>query len=96
MIIEREKISERRKIANNGAVFISLNHKTQAINVSTKGLPNMVNEYILKLKDLIDYCAFVENKKRDHDYTIEQVRIKTRTFLNSILGYKPITIVHLV
>ena len=96
LIIEREKISERRKIANNGAVFISLNHKTQAINVSTKGLPNMVNEYILKLKDLIDYCAFVENKKRDHDYTIEQVRIKTRTFLNSILGYKPITIVHLV
>ncbi|MAX66485.1 MAG: hypothetical protein CME66_06075 [Halobacteriovoraceae bacterium] len=96
LIIEREKISERRKIANNGIIFITLNHKSQHIEITTKGLPTEFDSSLLKLKDLADYCAFVENKKRDHDYTIEQVRIKTRTFAKSILGYKPITLVHMV
>lgn len=96
IIIEREKISERRKMANNGVVFISLNHKNQNINILTKGLPVEVDAHIPKLKDLVDYCAFVENKKRDYDYTTEQVRIKTRTFYKSVLGYKPITLVQMV
>lgn len=94
--LERERISERRKIADNGSVFISLNHKKETISLSTKGLPMEFDQYHLKLKDIIDYCAFVENKKRDHDYTIEQVRIKVRNFINSIIGYKPITIVHML
>lgn len=95
-IIEREKISERRKIADNGIVFISLNHKTENISVQSKGLPLLADDHLLKVKDLVSYIAFVENKKRDHDYTIEQVRIKIRTFYNSILGYKPITLVQMV
>lgn len=94
--IEREKISERRKIAESGVVFISLNHKTENISITTKGLPTELDPSLVKLKELVDYCAFEENKKRDHDYTIEQVRIKARVFLSSILGYKPITIVHMV
>ncbi len=95
-VIEREKISERRKISDNGLVVISLNHKSQNINISTKGLPIFIDGHIPKVKDLVEYCAFTENKNRDYDYTVEQVRIKTRTFLNSVLGYKPITIVQMV
>ena len=96
IMIEREKISERRKMANNGVIFISLNHKNQNINIQTKGLPIEMDDHIPKVKDLVDYCAFVENKKRDYDYTTEQVRIKTRTFYNTVLGYKPITLVQMV
>lgn len=96
IIIEREKISERRKLAINGVVFISLNSKTKNITLQSKGLPFEMDDHLLKVKDLVDYCAFSENKNRDYDYTIEQVRIKVRTFYNSILGYKPITIVQMV
>ncbi|MBT4790705.1 MAG: ribonuclease J, partial [Halobacteriovoraceae bacterium] len=94
--IERERISERRKLAISGAVFISLNHKSQNIKIDLKGLPIEMDQHIPKMRDLVDYCAFSENKKRDHDYTIEQVRIKIRTFCNSLLGYKPITLVQMV
>lgn len=96
IILEREKISERRKMACNGVVFISLNSKTKNINIETKGLPNFTNEERPKLLDLVDYTAFAENKNRDYDYTTEQIRIKTRTFFQSLLGYKPITIVQMV
>jgi len=96
VMIERAKISERRKMACNGVVFISLNHKTKNIQLQTKGLPEEMDEYLLKAKDLIDYTAFEELKNRDHDYVIEQIRIKIRNFYHSVLGYKPITIVQMV
>lgn len=96
LTIERDKISERRKIADNGVIFVSLNHKTENIHITTKGLPSEEAMIGLKLRDIIEYCAFSQNKKRDHDYTIEQVRIAVRNFYHSILGYKPITIVHMV
>lgn len=96
VIIEKEKISERRKLACNGLVTISINHKSKNIQISTKGLPNIVDNELLKLKDVVDYSAFVEFKNRDHDYTTEQIRIKTRNFYNHLIGYKPITIVHMV
>lgn len=96
LLIERERISERRKIADNGLILISLNHKKESLYLTCKGLPKQFDQEQLKLKELIDYCAFIENKKRDHDYTIEQVRIKVRNFAQSILGYKPITVVHML
>lgn len=94
--IEREKISERRKIADNGIVLVSLNHKTQNIGITTRGLPSIIDQEIPKLKELIDYNAFVLNKKRDYDYTVEQVRIATRNFFPQLLGYKPIVLVQMV
>ncbi len=94
--IERERVSERRKLACNGLIVISMNHKSKNITITTKGLPKLLDRYYIDIKELAHFTAFSQNKNRDHDYTIEQVRIKTRTFCHNILGYKPITIVSMV
>lgn len=96
LVIEREKISERRKLACNGLVVIAISQKNQNINLETKGLPISIDAQIPRLRDHVEYLAFEEYKKRDYDYTCEQIRIKVRNFLKSHLGYKPITIVQLV
>lgn len=96
IVIEREKISERRKIANSGLVVISANIKNHNIHITTKGLPLMCDKHHEALKDLMNYTAFNELKNRDHDYTSEQMRIKTRNFYKQFLGYKPIVVVHLL
>ena len=95
LVIEREKISERRKISTQGVVFVSMNFKTKNVQVTTQGLPVMADEQMLKFKDYIEY-TLNELKNRDHDYICEQVRIKTRKFYHSFLGYRPVAIVHMV
>jgi ribonuclease J len=96
IIIEREKVSERRKLACNGLVIISINHKTKNIAFQTKGLPLEVDTYKPRLVDLVEFQAFTELRNRDHDYIIEEIRIKVRNSYNHFLGYKPITIVQMV
>jgi ribonuclease J len=96
LIIEREKISERRKMACNGVVFVSINHKTKNIAFETKGLPIEADSYKARLVDLVEFQAFTELKSRDYDYIVEQIRIKIRTSYNHFLGYKPITIIQMV
>lgn len=96
LVIEREKISERRKIACNGLVTIAIAQKEQKVMITTRGLPTIIDAQILKLKDHVEYLAFNELKKRDYDYTTEQIRIKVRNFFKPTLGYKPITIVQLL
>lgn len=96
LLIEREKISERRKLACNGVIFISLNHKNQNSHITLQGLPKEIEELTPRLKDFVEFLAFEELKKRDHDYTVEQIRIKARKFFQEQLGYRPIVIVHLL
>lgn len=96
VLIEREKISERRKLACNGVIFISLNHKNQNSHITLQGLPKEIEELTPRLKDFVEFLAFEELKKRDHDYTVEQIRIKARKFFQEQLGYRPIVIVHLL
>lgn len=96
IVIEKEKVSERRKIACNGLIVISANIKNQNINITTKGLPKMADAYVPKLRDIVDYQAFGKNKNRDYDYTTEQIRIAARNFYKTFLGYRPIVIVQLV
>lgn len=92
-ILERERISERRKIACNGMVFISLHSKTKRIKFETKGLPNFAENYNEQFLDLLKSCAYNENKNKPDDVRAEKVRIKCRQLYNNILGYKPITLV---
>ena len=96
LIIEKAKISERRKLACNGLVVISFNHAKENYTVTTQGLPLSAEESMLKLKDYISYTFYSELKKRDYEYKQEQVRIKVRNFYHDLLGYKPIVIVHTV
>ena len=95
-VIEREKISERRKMACNGVVMISINQKEQKVEITHAGLPILADQQNLKLKDHVHYLAFNELKKRDYDYKQEQIRIKVRNFYKALLGYKPQTYVHLL
>ncbi len=94
--IEREKISERRKLACNGLIVVTVNHKSKNINITTNGLPNEFARALPDLRELTHYTVFQEFKNRDYDYVTEKVRIKTRNFANGKLGYKPITIVSMV
>lgn len=94
--IEREKISERRKLACNGLIVVTINHKSKNINITTNGLPNEFAGALPDLRELTHYTVFQEFKNRDYDYVTEKVRIKARNFANGKLGYKPITIVSMV
>lgn len=96
LVIEREKVSERRKLACNGLLSIAISLKGQSVSIEARGLPKMIDAQLPKLKDHVEYLAFDQFKKRDHDYTCEQIRIKVRNFFKETLGYKPITIVQLL
>lgn len=96
LVIEREKISERRKLACNGLITIAISQKDQKVMITTQGLPKIIDPQLPKLKEHVEYLAFDELKKRDYDYTTEQIRIKVRNFFKQTLGYKPITIVQLL
>lgn len=92
--IPREKVSQRRKLACNGGVFISLNSKRSLSSITINGVPNLDDEQMDSLKELISYQAFSKLKGRDSEYIAEEVRIKARNFFKNLFGYKPITIVH--
>ena len=95
-MIEREKVSERRKLACNGLLSIAISLKGQSVSIEARGLPKLIDSQLPRLKDHVEYLAFDQFKKRDHDYTCEQIRIKVRNFFKDTLGYKPITIVQLL
>lgn len=98
--IERSAISQRRKLACNGAIFISVGieslHKNKvSIRYNFNGLPNIINE----VKEEFNQVLRIELKSRRIkllEETSEELRIFTRRYFNNILGYKPITIVHFV
>lgn len=96
IVIPREKISERRKMACNGIITIAINHKSKNIHVDSKGLPEELTQYHNEIKELAHYTAFQEFKNRDYDYVVEKIRIKTRTFAKGQIGYKPVTLVSMV
>lgn len=95
LTIERERISERRKLACNGAVFISVLPNKKNVAITVKGLPVIVDSLIDDLESLT--MTFLnKSKKSDLEEQSENIRIAVRNFLNQTLGYKPITIVHVV
>lgn len=96
IVLEREKVSERRKMACNGTVFISINKKNKKINIETKGLPTFVENYEETFLRLLKDCALNEHKNKANDIVAEKTRIKCRQIYNNILGYKPIAIVHVL
>lgn len=94
--IEREKISERRKIACNGLINVSINYKSKNIKIITHGLPLELDSYLPELKELVHFTVFQEYKNRDHDFVSEKTRIKVRNFGKNLFGYKPIASINIV
>lgn len=93
--IEKTQISHRRKMATQGAVFISY-HKTMGhMEITTLGLPLMAQDLLDNLKKkLIDQIK-TNLVSREENYFKDQVKISARQYFNNFLGYKPMTEVHL-
>ncbi len=97
--IERTMVNQRRKIATNGAIFISLANHQGAVN-SWKiksdliGLPQEIHDKIESIERVIIRVA-QEEKNKDADKKAETIRIAVRKFVANITGYKPQTFIHL-
>ena len=97
--IEAEAISERRKVATTGLIFVSVkmdtikNHKAK-IEVDFMGLPQ---EFVHKDRLETFLQVFVkENKIRDQEKYKEEMRVSVRRFFEAGLGYKPVVMIHLI
>lgn len=93
--IEKTQISQRRKMATQGAVFISYHKTMNHIEVSTVGLPLMAQALLENLKKKLVEQIRKDLISREDHYFKDQVKISTRQFFNNFLGYKPVTEVHL-
>ena len=98
--IERSAISQRRKIAANGVVFISINIDSisrfkPSFSVSLLGLPDMAQDIIEDLEPMI--LDFIKQRKlKTLEEKGEEIRISARRILSQHLGYKPVTVVQFV
>lgn len=93
--IEKTQISQRRKMATQGAVFISY-HRTQGLmEVTPVGLPLMAHEHTDALKKRLLKQIQSDLHSRDENYFKDQLKISARQFYNHLVGYKPVTEVHL-
>lgn len=95
LVIEKTQISQRRKMATQGTVFISFLKNTGAITITTQGLPLMAQDLLPQLEKKLLKNIHDNLMNRKDDYFIDQVKISTRQFFNHMLGYKPVTEVHL-
>ncbi len=92
--IEKDKISQRRKLASLGVVFITLDLKKKSFSMTYQGLPDSIKEHLEEIERLIKGCAYSENKNSTSEARNEAVRVKTRQVFKPFLGYRPIVVVH--
>lgn len=100
LVLEREKISERRKLAGNGAIFISLKMNknlsdVEKLTFTFQGLPLLVSQNEEKFRRFMENY-FVQVKFKDMDRATEELRIAVRKYFDQILGYKPQTFIHVL
>jgi ribonuclease J len=100
IVLEKEHISERRKLACNGSVFISLKlsknlKDIEASSFTLQGLPNLVSQNEEKFKRFLENYLVQINFK-DLEKSKEELRVASRKYFDQILGYKPQTFVHIL
>jgi ribonuclease J len=95
-MIERSQISQRRKMACNGIVLVSISKASKCLSISTAGLPLHNDHLVQKLEKNLLKKLSSELFGQNDDYLQDQVRIFVRQFYQAHLGYKPYTIVHLL
>jgi len=99
-VIERESISQRRKLACNGSIFVSINkeslNKTSVkTQITFMGLPRLIDQHIPEFEELIN-IELKNRKVKTLERTADEMRIFTRRYFDQKLGYKPITVVHFI
>ncbi len=95
-VIEREAISKRRKLACNGACFISISSKSRRVSLTTSGLPESLNDDLGKITNLIKGQLGKKLMAKDEETISEEIRVFSRNLLNNFLGYKPVVFVHVL
>ncbi len=100
IVLEKEHISERRKLACNGSVFISLKlsknlKDVEASSITLQGLPNLVAQNEEKFKRFLENYLVQINFK-DLEKSREELRVASRKYFDQILGYKPQTFIHIL
>jgi ribonuclease J len=100
IVLEKEKVSERRKLACNGTVFVSLKLSksltdVEKISFTFQGLPTLVTKSDDKFRRFLENY-FVQISFKDMDKTTEELRIAIRKYFDQILGYKPQTFIHIL
>jgi ribonuclease J len=100
ILLEREKISERRKLACNGVVFLSLRINAFKNKIETHqhqfvGLPLFVTEQNDHFFKFISSQLSGFNFK-DPERSKEDLRVAIRRYFDNIIGYKPMTYIHLL
>lgn len=96
LVIERTQISQRRKLACNGVVFLSIDPKKTKLVLTTQGLPLLVDSHQEKLEKMLWNRLQGDLAGRNEEYLKDQLRIIVRQFYQALLGYKPVTQVHLI
>jgi ribonuclease J len=100
LVIEREKISERRKLACNGCIFLTLRVNSFKNKIETHqhqfaGLPLFVNDqddhFVKFLNNQLADFSF-----KDPEKSKEDLRVAIRRYFDNIIGYKPLTFIHLI
>lgn len=94
--IERTQISQRRKLATLGAVFVTYVSAKNELKISSLGLPLSAEDLKERLIKKLENSIKKDLHSREPEYVQEQLRIQTRQFYNNFLGYKPVTEVHLI
>lgn len=100
IVLEKEKISERRKMACNGTVFLSLKlsstrAKVEKFTFNFMGLPTLITLNEEKFNRFLENY-FIQINFKDELKTNEELRIAIRRYFDQILGYKPITTIHIL
>lgn len=93
--IEKTQISQRRKMATQGAVFISYHRNSGTLLLTNVGLPLIADEWKENLTKKLLQQIKNDLHSREETYFKDQLKISTRQFYNNFLGYKPVTEVHL-
>ena len=88
-------ISERRKLATLGQVFISITKKKN-IQLSIIGLPDLDGTLLQEIQNHCLTYVDILNQRKGHSkaYISEEIRICTRNLLAQKLGYKPVVTIH--
>jgi ribonuclease J len=100
LVLEKDKISERRKLANNGVVFLSMKlskdlSDVDSLSFTFQGLPLLVSQNGEKFRRFLENYL-VQVKFKDMERATEELRIAVRKYFDQILGYKPQTFIHIL
>ena len=94
--IEKTQISQRRKMATQGSVFVSLDRVRGECLISSLGLPVAAQDCLPSVRGLILNKVRSDLQGRAEDYSRDQIKQVVRQYFQHSLGYKPVTEVHLL